>query len=108
MNMPSVNNNYFKTLQIDFTFNTYDKFFNLSLDVKQKYTKNTGTTRNGWDELERERCTCSVFCVLHLPLVNHNYIASSVIPPKIFNQQEVILMWINSNCLNQLILFFFV
>ena len=61
MNMPSVNNNYFKTLQIDFTFNTYDKFFNLSLDVKQKYTKKTGTTKNGWDELERERFVC-VLC----------------------------------------------
>jgi len=46
---------------IDFTFETYDKFFNLSPDAKQKYTKKTGTTKNGWDELERERCVC-VLC----------------------------------------------
>lgn len=39
---------------IDFTFETYDKFFNLCPDAKQKYTKKTGTTKNGWDELERE------------------------------------------------------
>ena len=34
-----------------------------------------------------------VFCVLHLPLNNgyHNYIASSLIAPRIFNQQELIL-----------------
>ena len=55
-----------------------------------------------------------MFCVLHLPFNNgyHNYIASSVIAPRIFNQQELILfqsliIWV-SNCLNQLILFFFV
>ncbi|XP_078359493.1 uncharacterized protein LOC144643969 [Oculina patagonica] len=39
---------------IDSTFETFDKFFNLSLDVKQKYSKETGTTKTGWDELERE------------------------------------------------------
>ncbi|XP_073239211.1 uncharacterized protein [Porites lutea] len=39
---------------IDTTFETYDKFFNLNIDVKRKYTKKTGTTKNGWDELERE------------------------------------------------------
>ena len=44
-------------LQIDTTFETYDKFFNLNIDVKRKYTKKTGTTKNGWDELERERYT---------------------------------------------------
>lgn len=33
-----------------------------------------------------------VFCILHLALINHNYIASSVIPPRIFNQQELILL----------------
>jgi len=37
-------------------FETYDKFFALSLDVKQKYTKEEGTSPNGWDALERERC----------------------------------------------------
>ena len=56
------NNLIFNTLQIDFTFETYDKFFNLCPDAKQKYTKKTGTTKNGWDELERERCVC-VLCV---------------------------------------------
>ena len=44
-------------MQIDTTFETYDKFFNLNIDVKRKYTKKTGTTKNGWDELERERYT---------------------------------------------------
>ncbi|CAH3034849.1 unnamed protein product, partial [Porites lobata] len=39
---------------IDTTFETSDKFFNLNIDVKRKYTKKTGTTKNGWDELERE------------------------------------------------------
>ena len=80
MNMSSVNNNFFNALQIDFTFNTYDKFFNLSLDVKQKYTKKTGTARNGWDELERERCVCVLYAAV-ISFINHNYIASSVIPP---------------------------
>ena len=47
-------------MQIDTTFETlYDKFFNLNIDVKRKYTKKTGTTKNGWDELERERYTYS-------------------------------------------------
>ena len=69
MNMPSAKTIIFNTLQIDFTFETYDKFFNLSLDVKQKYTKKTCTTKNGWDELERERCVC-VLCAafaIHKP-----------------------------------------
>ena len=44
-------------MQIDTTFETSDKFFNLNIDVKRKYTKKTGTTKNGWDELERERYT---------------------------------------------------
>lgn len=65
-------------MQIDTAFETYDKFFNLSLDVKQKYTKKTGTTKNGWDEFERERCVF-VFHVLHMPSINHNYVASNVI-----------------------------
>ena len=40
-------------LQIDTTFETYDKFFNLNIDVKKKYAKRTGTTlKNGWDELK--------------------------------------------------------
>jgi len=42
--------------QIDTVFETYDKFFALSVDVKQKYTKEEGTSPNGWDALERERC----------------------------------------------------
>ena len=42
-------------LQVDSAFQTYDKFFNLSLDVKQKYAKTEGTSPNGWDALERER-----------------------------------------------------
>ena len=43
-------------LQIDTTFETYDKFFNLNIDVKKKYAKRTGTTlKNGWDKLESER-----------------------------------------------------
>ena len=42
-------------LQVDSAFQTYDKFFNLSLDVKQKYAKTEGTSPNGWDTLERER-----------------------------------------------------
>jgi len=33
-----------------------------------------------------------VFCVLHLLFINHNYIASSVIPPRLFNQKELILL----------------
>ena len=57
----------FNTLQIDFTFKTYDKFFILSLDVKQKYTKKNGTTRNDWGELERERCVC----VMHAAFAIH-------------------------------------
>ena len=48
-------NGPFIFIQIDTTFETYDKFFNLNIDVKKKYTKKTGTTKNGWDELERER-----------------------------------------------------
>ncbi|KAJ7333562.1 hypothetical protein OS493_017100 [Desmophyllum pertusum] len=39
---------------IDSVFETYDKFFDLSLDVKQKYTKDKGTSPNGWDAIERE------------------------------------------------------
>ena len=47
-------------LQIDTTFETYDKFFNLNIDVKKKYAKRTGTTlKNGWVELERERYSYS-------------------------------------------------
>ncbi|CAH3014092.1 unnamed protein product [Porites evermanni] len=43
---------------IDTTFETYDKFFNLNIDVKKKYAKRTGTTlKNGWDKLESERAT---------------------------------------------------
>ncbi|KAM7427313.1 hypothetical protein ABFA07_021537 [Porites harrisoni] len=46
---------------IDTTFETYDKFFNLNIDVKKKYAKRTGTTlKNGWDELESERGTSNM------------------------------------------------
>ena len=49
-------------LQIDTTFETYDKFFNLNIDVKKKYAKRTGTTlKNGWDELESERYSYSYY-----------------------------------------------
>ena len=41
--------------QVDSAFETYDKFFNLELDVKQKYAKTESTSTNGWDALERER-----------------------------------------------------
>ena len=33
-----------------------------------------------------------MFCTLHLAFSTHNYIASSVIPTRIFNQQELILL----------------
>ncbi|KAJ7333563.1 hypothetical protein OS493_017101 [Desmophyllum pertusum] len=39
---------------IDSIFETYDKFFEFNLDVKQKYAKDKGTSLNGWDALERE------------------------------------------------------
>ena len=52
-------------LQIDTTFETYDKFFNLSIDVKKKYAKRTGTTlKNGWDKLESERYSYSNYIPL--------------------------------------------
>ena len=43
------------TLQIDSVFKTFDRFFELNQDVKEKYTKDKGTSSNGWDALERER-----------------------------------------------------
>ena len=49
------------TLQIDSVFKTYDKFFELSPAVKQKYAKIEGISPNGWDALERERCVTSCF-----------------------------------------------
>ena len=33
-----------------------------------------------------------VLCMLHLPFINHNYIASSVITPRILNLKEPILL----------------
>ena len=42
------------TLQIDSAFETYDTFFNLSDEVKEKYSKKEGTSPDGWDALERE------------------------------------------------------
>ncbi|CAH3034846.1 unnamed protein product, partial [Porites lobata] len=50
-----------RLLEIDTTFETCDKFFNLNIDVKKKYAKRTGTTlKNGWVELERERGTSNM------------------------------------------------
>ena len=43
------------TLQIDSAFEAYDTFFNLSDEVKEKYSKKEGTSPDGWDALERER-----------------------------------------------------
>lgn len=43
------------TLQIDSVFETYDTFFNLHVQVKEKYAKKEGTSPNGWDAIERER-----------------------------------------------------
>jgi len=39
---------------IDSVFETYDKCFNLSVEVKEKYSKKVGTSPDGWDALERE------------------------------------------------------
>ncbi|XP_068744920.1 uncharacterized protein [Montipora capricornis] len=39
---------------IDSAFETYDTFFNLSDEVKEKYSKKEGTSPDGWDALERE------------------------------------------------------
>nr|XP_058970280.1 uncharacterized protein LOC131796687 [Pocillopora verrucosa] len=39
---------------IDSVFKTFDRFFELNQDVKEKYTKDKGTSSNGWDALERE------------------------------------------------------
>ena len=50
----------YTSFQIDTVFETYDKFFALSLDMKEKYTKKEGTSPNGWDALERERCVLIV------------------------------------------------
>ena len=43
------------TSKIDTVFKTYDRFFEFSQDVKEKYTKDKGTSSSGWDALERER-----------------------------------------------------
>ncbi|CAH3034852.1 unnamed protein product [Porites lobata] len=40
--------------KIDSVFETYDTFFNLHVQVKEKYAKKEGTSPNGWDAIERE------------------------------------------------------
>ena len=80
----------FNTLQIDFTFKTYDKFFNLSLvwsrstPRKMVRLEMTGVNLKGKGVF--------ALCMLHLPFINHNYIASSVITPRILNLKEPILL----------------
>ena len=66
----NVINSIFFALQIDSVFETYDNFFNLSTDVKQKYAKKTGTTKNGWDELEREKYVYSTLASTILASIN--------------------------------------
>lgn len=46
---------YIFILQIESVFETYDTFFNLHVQVKEKYAKQEGTSPNGWDAIERER-----------------------------------------------------
>lgn len=41
--------------QIDSAFYAADQFFQLSYDVKDKYSKTAGENPNGWDAIERER-----------------------------------------------------
>lgn len=50
-----VQNYIYFTLQIESVFETYDTFFNLHVQVKEKYAKKEGTSPNGWDAIERER-----------------------------------------------------
>ena len=51
---------WFNILQVDSMFETFDQFFNLSPEVKAKYTKKKMTVQNvnpqnGWDAVEVER-----------------------------------------------------
>ncbi|XP_022798472.1 UPF0676 protein C1494.01-like [Stylophora pistillata] len=39
---------------IDSAFKVFDTFFELQFAVKEKYAEKEGTSRNGWDALERE------------------------------------------------------
>ena len=55
-------------LQLDAVFETYDKFFNLSLEVKAKYRKKKITSQNvssqnGWDAVEAERYVIPLICI---------------------------------------------